>query len=264
MKLYKVIRLVGDHGVSVFPPDDKELPESDELAGDPWADNFRRLRLLGFTDYQAGHALKAWAYHAKYELHQGAAGIRRFVEQCVAETARQQVPPQPIVWGLVALVALIVAVALGLYVWVYLDKKLGVTFGAHKWAYVMTYQESLWQAEVLFVSAGQEGVYEKCGDLGPVLDEHRRNAAYIDRKLDRVWFNRRLRLAGRRLLFFHEYRWIYWDVYFCGVLTHLSSRRYRLREGNYDPYKPRGRWLRPGGNFGAPDYEGCWGPWWWL
>ena len=264
MKLYKLLKMVGDHGVSVFPPEAQELPDPPELAGDPWADNFRKLRFLGFTDYQAGHALKAWAYHAKHDLHQGAAGIRRFVELCVRESAAQQVPPQPIVWGLILLVAVIVAVALGLFLWVYLDKELNVTFGSHEWAYVMSYEERLWIGEILFVSAKQEGVYERGPCFGDVVSSQDRGRSKVGGR-DWIWFKKwSVVLKGRRIIFYHVYNFTGFYLRFLGVLTNLGAGRYRLREGGYDGHKPTGLWLRPGGRWGTPKYEGCWGEWWWL
>jgi len=262
--LYKVRRIVGDHGVSVFPPEDQELPESEELAGDPWIENFRKLRFLGFTDAQAGMALKAWAYHAKHTLHQGAVGVRVFVEQCVNETTLHVMPPEPIAWSLVMLVAVIVAVALGLYLWVTLDVEKNKYFGSHKWAYVMKYEERLWQGEIFAVLANGEGVYEVGGELFSGSFEHRRNDVYLGRLLDRFLFYRRFRLEGRRLVFYHEYRWVFWDAFWVGCLTHIRGRKYRLRKGGDDPYKPRGLWFRPGGPWGTPQYRGCWEKWWWL
>lgn len=264
MKLYKLRRMCFDHGVSVFPPEDKDLPDPPELAGEPWSENFRRLRFLGFTDYQAGHALKAWAYHAKYELHQSEQGIRRFVTNCVSETAAYKMPAEPVAWGLIILVACVVAVALGLYLWVTLDVESSVHKMGHKWAYVMSYQEYLWQAELLFVSAAQKGVYEQCGDLGSVVAIHQRDTGPKPDPNDIFFFHERLYLKGRRLIFYHWYKFHWWAVFYCGVLTHLSGRRYTLRPGGREPYMVKGPWLRPGGDWGTPEYRGCWQEWWWL
>lgn len=264
MILYKIIRLVGDHGTSVFPVEDQQLEPAEDLAGEPMQDLINIIIGYGYPPDTARHIINAWAHHAKYDLHQLPRGVRVFCEMCIQQLKVPIQQPGPGFWEYVIQIAVIAAVVLALYLWVTLDKDIGVTFGSHPWAYAMKYEERLWQGEVLFVSAGQEGVYEQGGELWSGSYEHRRDEAYIDRKLDRLLFYRRFVLSGRKLVFFHEYRWIYWDVYFCGVLTKISDRRYRLREPGYDPYKPRGRWLRPGGDMFTPEYEGAWQKWWWL
>ena len=264
MMLYKIVRLVGDHGVSVFPPEDKELPPLEEIAGEPMSDIITRIMTKGYTGTEARLAVTAWAYHAKYDLNQAAVGVRVFCEMCAAEIPlKYPISPEPFYWILM-LVAVIAAIALGLYLWVTLDVETNQVFGSHPWAYVMLYQERLWQGEILNVGYKQLGYYEQGGELWSGTYEHRRNDVYINRWLDRMLFYRRFVLAGRRLVFWHEYRWIYWDVFFCGVLTNIGDRLYKLREGGSDPYKPWGPWSRPGGRMFTPEYEGCWQEFWWL
>lgn len=264
MKLYKLLRLRGDHGVSVFPPEDKELPVPEELAGEPWSENFRKLRGLGYTDKQIGWMLSAWAYHAKYHLNQAEQGIRFFVNRCVAETYAHKMPPEPLFWGIVLGIAVIVAVGLGLYAWAVLDQEKGLTWLGHRWAYLMSYDERFWQAEIRFVAANQQGVYERGGAFGSVVWTHDRNVGGKERK-DWIWLRSwRVVLKGRKLIFYHVYHFTGFYVHYCGLLTHLSSERYKLKQGGSDPFKPTGRWVRPGGFWGTPEYKGCWQEWWWL
>ncbi len=264
MRLYKILRLVGDHGVSVFPPEDQELPPIEETAGEPMSDIIRRIMLKGYTEHEAFLMVQAWAYHARHDLNQLARGVRVFTEMCAEQIPVRMVPAPPIAWGIILGIAVLVALALGLYLWATLDVEKGRAFGTHKWAYVMRYEERLWQCEVLSVLANQEGIYEQGGYLGAVLARADREVWFAGVKADRFMFFRGLVLKGRRLVFFHEYRWIFWNVFWCGMLTNIGAGRYRLREGGYDPYKPRGLWLRPGGNWGEADYEGCWQKLWWL
>lgn len=270
MMLYKIVRLVGDHGVSVFPAEGKSPPPDQDLSADLQQFFIFQITAKGYSSYEAKMALEAWAAHARSiwpvlaPPPEIARGVKVFTEMCIRDLPMKGLPPAPPLWGIVIGVAVIVAAALGLYLWVTLDKKLGVTFGSHKWSYVMRYEERLWQGEILNVGYKQLGYYEQGGELWSGTYEHRRREAYIGRWLDRMLFFRRFVLAGRRLIFFHEYRWIYWDVFFCGVLTNIGNRLYKLREGGSDPYKPRGPWSRPGGRMFTPEYEGCWQEFWWL
>lgn len=264
MLLYKIVRLAGDHGVSVFPPEDRELEPAEDLAGEPMQDLIDKLIIYGYSPVTARHIINAWAYHAKYDLNQLPRGVRVFCEMCMKQMAVPIRQPGPGFWEYVIQIAVAAALILALYLWVTLDVDENMIFPGHKWAYVMKYQERLWQGEIMWVSAGQEGIYERGADLGDVLVEHRRRDIHIDRWLDTMLFYGRLRLEGRRLIFYHEYRWIFFNVFFCGGLSNLGHGRYRLREGGNDPYKPRGLWLRPGGDWGTPEYEGCWQEFWWL
>lgn len=264
MKLYKIIKMVGDHGVSVFPPEGQELPEASYFVPYEWNANFRRLRVLGLTDIQAGQALKAWEWHARYTLKLGAEGTRAFVRRCVGEAPPHVIPPPPIFWSAIIAIAVIVAVALGLYLWVFLDQELNVTFGAHKWAYVMSYQERLWRGEILNVGAKQMGYYEQSPLFGDVVASHDRSFGGVFRH-DWIWFKPgSMVLEGRRIIFYHIYRFSGFFVHFCGVMTKVGVGIYKLLEGGNDPFKPTGIWSRPGGRWGTPEYEGCWGEWWWL
>ncbi len=264
MKLFKILKMQGNKGVSVFPTEDQQLPHPEELAGDPWGQGFRILRGLGYTDHQAGRALTAWAYHAKVELHQNAAGVRRFVEQCLIETQKHAMPAPAYFWLTVWSVAVAVAVVLGLYVWVVLDKELNYRFSSHPWAYLMLYEEQLWPAEILNVGYKQEGLYEIGASFGDVLAKQSRDDGFHPRH-DWLWLKPgRVFLTGRRLVFYHEYQFTGFFGFFCGVMTNFGGGLYKIREGGNDPYKPSGPWTRPGSRRYQPGYAGCWGDWWWL
>ncbi len=262
--LYKIVLMCADHGVSVFPPEDQELPEPVDLAGEPIRIMIRKLLLYGYTQSQAYHILSAWAYHAKYDLHQLPRGVRVYCEMCIKQLP-VPIPPETVaLWPFALVAAVAAAVYLGLYLWVTLDVEKGQRFRGHPWAYVMLYQERLWQGEILNVGYKQLGYYEQGGELGNVLVENKRNFMYIDRRLDMFMIYRRLVLEGRRLIFYHMYRFTWWAVFYCGVLTNIGDRLYKLREGGSDPYKPGGPWSRPGGRMFTPEYEGCWQEFWWL
>ncbi len=264
MKLYKIIKMVGDHGVSVFPPEEKELPEPVDLAGEPIAELIRKIMVKGYTQHEAYWAIQAWAYHAKYDLHQAAAGVRVFCELCAAEIPAKGVPPEPITWSIIIGVAVIAAVVLGLYLWVTLDKELNVTFGTHPWAYLMSYQERVWQGEILGVGYKQIGYYERSLLIVPNASSHDVGSSRVGGR-DWFWFwPGGLVFEGRRILFYHFYRITGFYVEFCGVMTHVGAGLYKLREGGDDPFKPWGPWTRPGGRWGTPEYEGCWLEFWWL
>lgn len=264
MILYKIVRMVGNHGVSVFPTEETVMPPAEQIMGEPVLDHVRKLVFLGYSEHDAYWIVQAWAYTAKYELNQDARGIRVFMEMCLKKAPiHVEFPPDPR-WHFAALVALVAAVALALVLWVYFDKEYGLTFAGHPWAYVMRYGENLWQAEILYVTPEQTPVYEIGGDFGPVLMWHDRNATFLKRPLDILGLGGRLVLRGRRLLFWHEYQWTWFEAFFCGVLTHITAERYQLREHGHDPYKPVGPWWRPGGLWGTPEYAGCWQEFWWL
>lgn len=265
MKLYKILKMVGDKGVSVFPPEEQEFPESAYFVPWEWNQNFAVLRALGFTDAQAGKALKCWEWTARYTLGQGPEGCRLFVKRCLHEISGSP-PTVPFeFWPIVMLFAAIAATALALYLWVTLDKELNYTFGAHEWAYLMSYQERLWQGEVLTVGSKQIAYYERGALFGNVVSSHDRGSSSVGGR-DWIWFLPGLMvLEGRRLIFYHVYRFSGFYVRFLGVMTKVGAGLYKLREGGEDRYKPYGPWSRPGGRWGTADYEGCWQPdWWWL
>lgn len=264
MKLYKILAVLGHHAVSVFPPEEQELPESEEMAGEPITRLIRQIMVKGYTNHEARLAIEAWAYHAKYDLNQAARGVRVYCEMCAAQIPLKPPIAAPWFWGVVLAVAAIVAVALGLYVWAVLDPDYNVNFGTHPWAYLMMYEEHLWQGENFTVGWRQRGYYELGGDFGLSVDRVDRNVGGERRK---DWIELRpgsLWLEGRKPILYHVYRFTGFRCYFCGVLTEVARGLYKIREGGGDPYKPRGPWSRPGTRWGTPDYEGCWQRWWWL
>lgn len=264
MKLYKIHKLKADHGVSVFPPEEQELPPPEELLAEPITDLINNLKLYGYTDQQARWILSAWAYHAQHDLNQTARGIRVFCEMAIRQLPRP-IPPTPPFWhGLALFVGVLAAAALGLYLWVTLDKEIGVPFGSHPWAYLMSYQERLWQGEILNVGYKQMGYYEQSAAIGGTVLEHARGSSRVGGD-DWIWFVLgSLVLKGRRILFYHVYMISGFYLEFCGVLTNIGAGLYKLREGGDDRFKPWGPWSRPGGRWGAANYEGCWQQFWWL
>lgn len=264
MKLYKIRSLKADHGVSVFPPEEQELPPPEEAMAEPIRDLINNLMLYGYTEGQAYKILSAWAYHAKYDLNQTARGVRVYCEMCIQQLPKP-VPTVPPVWhALALLVAVAAAAALGLYLWVTLDKEIGVSFGSHPWAYLMSYQERLWQGEILNVGTRQMGYYEKSAEIRGTVLQHARGTSKVGGR-DWIWFVLgSLVLEGRRILFYHVYMISGFYVEFCGVMTNVGVGLYRLREGGDDRFKPWGPWSRPGGRWGQETYEGCWQQFWWL
>lgn len=264
MRLYKILNVVGDHGTSVFPPVDVEVPEDPELAGFSWRQPVLDLQMKGYLGRDA--LRMAWAFyaHSRWHLHQSVAASQAFAEQCVAQIESMPPPAHPVAWGTVIATAIVVAVVLGLYAWAVLDQEFNVRFGTHEWAYLMSYEERMWQGEILNVGFRQRGYYERGGEFGGIIESVDRNRGGIRRNdwiaIKPGW----LVLGGRRLVFYHEYRIAGFFVYFCGVMTNIGSGLYKLKEGGFDPYKPRGPWSRPGGRWGTPDYEGAWQEFWWL
>lgn len=264
MKLYKLISIKGDRGVSVFPERDDPMPPPEDLMADPISDMVRQIQMKGYTGKEAYLAIQAWAWHAKHDLLQGARGVRIFCEQCVREIPTKGIPAEPIAWGLIIVIAVIVAVALGLYLWVVLDRDMNFTFGSHEWAYIMRYQESLWQSEIKAVSDKQVGYYEKGGPFGAVVGGETLNLGgefgrdYVALKPGGIY------LTGRRLIFYHDYQFRGFFMRFLGYTINIGMGLYRLKSEYSDKYKPRGFWRRPGGPWGTPEYEGCWKEWWWL
>lgn len=264
MKLYKISSMVGDHGVSVFPKQGSTMPPPDELMAEPITDLIRQIQVKGYTEHEAYLAVQAWAYHASNDLRQGARGVRIFCEMCAREISSKPVPPEPISWGVIIMAAVIVALALGLYLWAVLDRDLNVRYRGHEWAYVMRYKERLWQAEITAVSDKQVGYYDRGGDFGGVIAYDSRNIQRVSGRDYIAFWPRRMVLAGRRLIFYHIYDFKGFYVQFLGYMFDTGLGLYRLKKGYSDPYKPEGFWRRPGGPWGTPEYEGCWKQWWWL
>lgn len=264
MKLYKILNVLGDHGVSVFPSEELELPPVEYSAGEPMTDLIRQIIMRGYTEHEAYLMVQAWAYHAKTDLHQLARGVRVFCEMCVERIPVRMPPAEPLTWMFIVTAAVAAAIALGLYLWVTLDQEINVRFGDHEWAYLMSYKERLWQGEIFVVGLKQRGIYEQGGDLGAVIVDHERNVGYVGRR-DWIWLKPgAVVLEGRKVVFYHVYRLKGFWVYFCGLASEFASGLYRLREGGRDPYKPTGPWSRPGARWGRPEYEGCWREWWWF
>lgn len=264
MKLFKILNVVGNRGVSVFPPEDQDMPPAEDMMEEPIGRLVRQIVTKGYTAQEAHLAIQAWAYHAKYDLNQAPRGVRTFCEMCVREIPVKGFPAPPVFWGAVVAVAVLAAVALGLYVWVALDQEYNVRFGTHPWAYLLSYNERLWQGEILNVGYRQEGLYEQGPSFGSVLQRQQRGASRV-RGVDWFWFRPgALVLEGRKVIFYHVYQITGFKVSFCGVMSKFGYRLYKLRSGGYDRYKPRGPWTRPGGRFGTPEYQGSWVRWWWL
>ena len=234
------------------------------LATEPALRLIRQIMMKGYTKHEAFLAIQAWAYHARMDLHQGAVGVRVYCEMCAA-----QIPPKPPIaepwfWGVVLAVAAIVAVALGLYVWAVLDPEYNIFFGTHEWAYLMVYEERLYQGEIWNVGTLQEGVYELGGFFGEAIESIARNIGHEPRKdwialkPNMVW------LEGRKPILYHVYRIKGFRCYYCGLLSTFAVGLYKLREGGQDPFLPTGPWSRPGTRWGTPGYAGCWKKWWWF
>ena len=264
MKLYKILYFVGNHGVSVFPPEGEPLPPVPDIAGEPMLDIIKKVVIKGYTNQEAYWAVQAWAYHARYDLNQTAVGVRVFCEQCAAEIPVRFEGAPFWTWELVIVVAVAAAIFLGLYVWAVLGQEYNVRFGTHDWAYLMRYESRLWAAEILNVGRRQEGMYEESFSFGDVIARSTRDFQHVKGR-DWIWLKPgSVVKEGRRVLFYHVYQVLGFYCYYCGLMNNVGNELYKLREGGSDPYKPVGIWSRPGGRWGQPDYAGCWGEWWWL
>lgn len=224
----------------------------------------RALMTKGYTEKEAYTAVTAWARHAHQTLNASARGVRIFVEKCVRTTPYKALPPVHPWWYVVATVTALAGIALLLYVWVILDKEFGVWHTAHEWAYAMTYQGRLWQGELYAVEWADIGIYERGVDLGEVIAGQTRDLRGEKGRDFLTFTPGEVYLGGRRLLFYHFYRFLGWEVQFLGLLTQIAHGFYKLRKGGSDPYRPVGPWLRPGGLRGTKEYEGCWRGWWGL
>lgn len=264
VKLFKIKMMAYNHGVSVFPPETQTLPPIEETAGEPMLDIIRKIMQKGYTEHEAYLAIQAWAYHAKFDLNQLARGVRVYCEKCASEIPFKEIPKEPITWTLIAAVASLAAVALGLYVWVVLDQEYNLRAWGHEWAYLMTYEERIWQAEIFNVGRKQEGMYERQVVFPGWISEHRRDPNPRIRE-DQLWCRGWcVNLEGRHPILYHVYQVTGFWVYFCGVMHAVGSSFYKLNKGGDDPYKPRGIWTRPGGRYGTSEYDGCWKKWWWF
>lgn len=264
MKLYKILRLTYDKGVSVFPAETQSMPDPADMAGEPITDLVDQIVARGYTRAEGYAAIQGWAYHAKFDLNQGARGVRVFCEMCVGEMKESVPPGQPMMWSYVIAAAIIAAVALGLYLWITLDEDRNVISEGHQYAYLMTYDEYLYTAEILNVGLLQEGVYEQCYHITPTVIDFRRNVWHVPR-MDWMYFAYPgVVLRGRRLVFYHIYRIHFLELFYCGLLANFGNGTYKLLSGGQDRYKPRGIWQRPGDRWGIGDYQGCWKEFWWL
>jgi len=264
MKLYKICRMIGDHSTSMFAPTTTEVPTPEVMAGEPMMDLIRKLMIYGYTEQQAYYIIQAWAAHAKFDLNQAARGVRVYCEMNMSQLPHPEAIAAVSFWPIVLAVAAVVVVGAGLYLWVELGVEQDVIFSGHPWAYVMTYEEKLWQGEVYHVFPDGRAVYEKWPvPLGSMVILDRR-VRYVGYYLDQMWFYGALVHEGRPTIFYHRFPWTLWEVCYCGVLESMSYGMYRLREGGRDRFLPPGPWYRPGGRIGTPEYEGCWKDWWWL
>lgn len=264
MKLYKILRLTYDKGVSFFPAETEELPTIVEIAGEPYSDLIRKIQMFGYPEDEARRAIQVWAYHAKHDLHQRAEGVRFYCEFCIRELRIAYVPPPPAVWPMIIAVAVLAAVALGLYTWVVLGQDNNVITEGHPHAYFMTYEEEMYAAEVWNVGLRQEGVYEKCAMLLPTVTSHQRNVWHVLR-MDWIYFAYPgIVIEGRRRVFYHVYRIHFLELFYCGLLTNYGLGMYKLLPGGQDRWKPRGPWIREGTRYCTYGYEGCWGDFWWM
>jgi len=256
--------MVGDHSKSMFAPEYYKPPSIPDMAGEPMNDLINRLIFWGYTPEQARHIITAWAAHAKYDLNQAPRGVRVFCEMAMSSMPRPDVQHPSVFWPLVIAVAAAAAIALALYLWVELDNTPFAHFSGHEWAYVATYQETVYIAEIIAVGPWGKPMYEIGAPLGDVLAYSERNASYLSRWLDRLHFYMSLKHEGRPSIFYHRYLWHHWDCFFLDVLYEVSPGLYRMKSKSLDPYAPERGWFRPGGRMYTPQYEGCWKDWWWL
>lgn len=264
MKLYKILRLTYDKGVSVFPAETESLPTVESIAGEPMHDLINQIVARGYAPADAYLAVQGWAYHAKFDLNQGARGVRVFCEMCIRELPLRGVPVEPMTWSYIMAVAIIAAVALGLYLWITLDEDSNVIAEGHPHAYIMTYDDYIYATEILNVGLRQEGVYEQCVNFTPTIIDFRRNVWHVP-GLDWMYFAYPgIVLRGRRLVFYHIYRIHFLELSYCGLLTNFGGGLYKLLPGGHDRFKPLGIWERPGDRYCTAGYTGCWGEFWWF
>jgi len=264
MKIYKIRRLVGNHSKSMFPPKYYKPPPIEDFAGEPLIDLQNALKLYGYTPEQTRNIILAWAAHAKYDLNFSARQIRLYCEMNIASLPRPEMAHPSIFWPMVLLAASVAAVGLALYLWVELDTEYNEVFGSHPWAYIATYNETVYIAEIFRVSAFGRPYYEIGATLGDCLVHAERNVGLLDEPIDRHWYNGALKHEGRPLIFYHRFLWSHWDVTYLGLGHEVANRIYRLRSEDPDPFAPERGWWRPGGRMYTSQYEGCWKDWWWL
>jgi len=264
MKLFKLVRLVGDHSKSMFEPEFYKPPSIEVMAGEPMTDLINRLVFWGYTPYQAQMCIQAWAAHAKFDLNQAPRGVRVYCEMCMSSMPKPGEFAPQYFWPIVIAIAAIAAVGLALYLWVELDTEMFAHFGAHPWAYVATYQQRMYIAEIISVGPRGTPTYEIGASLGNVIAWHEWGASYVDRWLDRLHFYMALKHEGRPTIFYHRFLWHHWDGAYLGLMYPIGPRLYRLKGNPGDPYAPGELWYRPGGRMYTPQYEGCWKDWWWL
>lgn len=264
MKLYKILRLTYDKGVSFFPAETEELPTIESMAGEPMSDLIHEIVFRGYSEHDARLAVQGWAYHAKFDLNQGARGVRVFCGMCVRELGYPVVPVPSITWPIIIGAAVLAAVALGLYTWVVLGVDNNVITEGHPHAYFMTYEEEMYAAEVWNVGLRQEGVYEKCAMLLPTVTSFRRDVWHVP-GMDWIYFAYPgIVIEGRRRVFWHVYRIHFLELFYCGLLTNYGRGMYKLLPGGQDRWKPRGPWIREGTRYCTYGYAGCWGDFWWM
>jgi len=289
MKLYKVVRYHYDHSVSVFEPEPLDpLPYMgndhkllyDQIrrimlepgwivpdpvpAGDPIRRLVLQLKQYGLTEAQGYKVVSGWAHHAKYNHNQSPRGVRIFCEMALAKLPRPEMLPDTRIYPFVLLAALTAAVIGALYLWIKLDDEQNLVTSGHEWMYLMTYEERVWIAEVLKTNKYGRGTYEHWGDLGDGLVWVERNSLFIERILDKIWFNHSLIIQGRPTVFYHRFSFSHFDAFYCGRLFEYAPNRYALEKTDNDPYLPGRSWSRPGGPMGTPEYEGCWRDWPWY
>ncbi|MBA7702896.1 hypothetical protein ES703_111674 [subsurface metagenome] len=238
MKLYKVLSVLANHGVSVFPPEDEPIESPVDLGITPWGQMFRQLTLYGFSEAQAGHALAAWVHYGKFDLNLPMWRVQIYVQRIVNDICGQPRPAPADWWIMVVAVAVVAAVALGLYVWAVLDQEYNLKFGTHDWAYLGTYKEKLWMMEILNVGTKQEGVYERGPLFWHYMASHDRNVGGRARR-DWIWIEPgRMVLEGRRVVFYHVYQILGFYCYWCGLMTRFASRLYKLNRDRRPSSKP--------------------------
>ncbi len=264
MKLFKIIRVQFNHGVSVFPPADQELPPAEELLAEPFSDLIHKFVMYGYSSDAARKIVITLAFHARTTLNQDARGARIFIEMCIKQLP-VPIPAVPLAWHALALfVAVVAAVSLGLYLWGVLDKEFGLLESGHKWAYLMSYGERFWQAEILNVGLKQEGLYEQGPELGDVVRQHVRDFQLRKRE-DWLWLRPgSVVLEGRYPILYHVLDFLGFYVFYIGLMSNFGLGLYKLRDPALDRYKPGGPWSRPGGRMFTPEYDGAWGEWWWF
>lgn len=113
--------------------------------------------------------------------------------------------------------------------------------------YLGTYNEQLWWFTLVAVSLEQIPIYRAVSYSGAVITARTYEYITPPTVTDRLHFWGTLIFECWQIPWYRQYRALWADCEYLGLLSHITAELYALRQGGHDPWAPRGPIVIPVG-----------------